>query len=906
MSEVTVKTLAEEIGTPIDRLLQQLSDAGIAKNVDENVSQTEKQALLNHLQKEHGSDVNTDGAPTRLTLQRKTRSTLSVSGSGGKSKNVQVEVRKKRTYVKRSALEEEQRAAEDAVKREAEAISQREADTIANQAAEAAKRSAEEAATRQAEEQRKADETAEREAKEKLKRAAEDKANRTEQDKRKADEKAKRTVADKQAKLDAEVLQRRLEQEAKRKAEEESQRQLEEARKMAEQNEKNGVKPEQAVSMEKSDYHTTTSTYARAAEDEQDRKEETSRRRKKKKTAAKQDSRGGRNQRGRGKPQMNKPASMQHGFDKTALVAKQDVVIGETIIVSELASKMSVKGVEVIKVMMKMGAMATINQVIDQETASLVAEEMGHKVILRKENELEEAVLSDRNAADLVKVSRAPVVTIMGHVDHGKTSTLDYIRKAHVASGEAGGITQHIGAYHVETDNGMITFLDTPGHAAFTAMRARGAQATDIVVLVVAADDGVMPQTVEAIQHAKAAGVPLIVAVNKIDKEDANPDNVKNELAQYNVMPEEWGGENMFVHISAKQGTNIDGLLEAILLQSEILELTAVEEGMASGVVIESRLDKGRGPVATVLVQEGTLRKGDIVLCGLMHGRIRAMRNEQGQEIESAGPSIPVEILGLSGVPASGDEATVVRDERKAREVALYRQGKFRDIKLARQQKSKLENMFANMEAGEVAELNVVLKADVQGSVEAIADSLRKLSTDEVKVNIVGSGVGAITETDATLAAASNAILLGFNVRADTSARQTIENESLDLRYYSIIYQLIDEVKAAMGGMLSPEFRQEIIGLAQVREVFKSPKIGAIAGCMVTEGTIKRNNPIRVLRENIVIYEGELESLRRFKDDVAEVKNGYECGIGVKNYNDVRVGDQIEVFEIIEIQRTLD
>ncbi|KJG14430.1 translation initiation factor IF-2 [Photobacterium iliopiscarium] len=910
MSEVTVKTLAEEIGTPIDRLIQQLSDAGIAKNVDENVSQTEKQALLNHLQKEHGSDGNTDGAPTRLTLQRKTRSTLSVSGNGGKSKNVQVEVRKKRTYVKRSALEDEQRAAEDAVKREAEADAQREADMITHQAAEeAAKRSAQEAATRQAEEQRKADETAKREAEQKLKRAAEEQANRTEQDKRKAEEKAKRTVADKQAKLDAEVLQHRLEEEAKRKAEKESQRQLEEARKMAEQNEKNGVKPEQAVSMEKSDYHITTSTYARAAEDEQDRKEETSRRRKKKKPAAKQDERGGRggrNQRGRGKPQMNKPASMQHGFDKTALVAKQDVVIGETIIVSELANKMSVKGVEVIKVMMKMGAMATINQVIDQETASLVAEEMGHKVILRKENELEEAVLSDRNAADLLQVSRAPVVTIMGHVDHGKTSTLDYIRKAHVASGEAGGITQHIGAYHVETDNGMITFLDTPGHAAFTAMRARGAQATDIVVLVVAADDGVMPQTIEAIQHAKAAGVPLIVAVNKIDKEDANPDGVKNELAQYGVMPEEWGGENMFVHISAKQGTNIDGLLEAILLQSEILELTAVEEGMASGVVIESRLDKGRGPVATVLVQEGTLRKGDIVLCGLMHGRIRAMRNEQGQEIESAGPSIPVEILGLSGVPASGDEATVVRDERKAREVALYRQGKFRDVKLARQQKSKLENMFANMEAGEVAELNVVLKADVQGSVEAIADSLRKLSTDEVKVNIVGSGVGAITETDAVLAAASNAIVLGFNVRADTSARQTIENENLDLRYYSIIYQLIDEVKAAMGGMLSPEFRQEIIGLAEVRDVFKSPKIGAIAGCMVTEGTIKRNNPIRVLRENVVIYEGELESLRRFKDDVPEVKNGYECGIGVKNYNDVRVGDQIEVFEIIEIQRTLD
>jgi translation initiation factor IF-2 len=552
-----------------------------------------------------------------------------------------------------------------------------------------------------------------------------------------------------------------------------------------------------------------------------------------------------------------------------------------------------------------MGAMATINQVIDQETAQLVAEEMGHKVVLRKENELEEAVLSDRDDK-FESVPRAPVVTIMGHVDHGKTSTLDYIRRTHVASGEAGGITQHIGAYHVETPNGMITFLDTPGHAAFTAMRARGAQATDIVVLVVAADDGVMPQTVEAIQHAKAAGVPLIVAVNKIDKEEANPDNVKNELSQYDVMPEEWGGENMFVHISAKQGTNIDQLLETILLQAEVLELTAVKEGMASGVVVESRLDKGRGPVATVLVQSGTLRKGDIVLCGQEYGRVRAMRDEIGNEVNEAGPSIPVEILGLSGVPAAGDEATVVRDERKAREVANYRAGKFREVKLARQQKSKLENMFSNMAAGDVAELNIVLKADVQGSVEAIADSLTKLSTEEVKVNIVGSGVGGITETDAVLAEASNAIILGFNVRADASARRAIEAASVDLRYYSIIYQLIDEVKQAMSGMLAPEFKQEIIGLAEVRDVFKSPKLGAIAGCMVTEGLIKRNAPIRVLRDNVVIYEGELESLRRFKDDVAEVKNGYECGIGVKNYNDVRVGDQIEVFETIEIKRTID
>ena len=493
----------------------------------------------------------------------------------------------------------------------------------------------------------------------------------------------------------------------------------------------------------------------------------------------------------------------------------------------------------------------------------------------------------------------------MGHVDHGKTSTLDYIRRAKVAAGEAGGITQHIGAYHVETDNGMITFLDTPGHAAFTSMRARGASATDIVILVVAADDGVMPQTVEAIQHAKAAGVPLIVAVNKMDKPEADVDRVKSELAQHGVMSEDWGGENMFVFISAKTGEGIDDLLEAILLQAEVLELNAVYDGMASGVVIESRLDKGRGPVATVLVQEGTLNQGDIVLCGLEYGRVRAMKDELGREIKSAGPSIPVEILGLSGVPAAGDEATVVRDEKKAREVALYRQGKFREVKLARQQKAKLENMFANMTDGEVAEVNLVLKADVQGSIEAISESLQKLSTDEVKVKIIGSGVGGITETDASLAAASNAIILGFNVRADASARKVIEAEDIDLRYYSVIYELLDEVKQAMTGMLAPEFKQEIIGLAQVRDVFRSPKFGAVAGCMVTEGNVKRSNPIRVLRDNVVIYEGELESLRRFKDDVQEVRNGMECGIAVKNYNDVRVGDQIEVFQIVEVQRTL-
>ncbi len=897
MTQLTVETLGEEIGTPVDRLIEQLADAGINKSGSDAISEDEKQQLLSHLKKEHG-DSSGDSAPTRLTLQRKTRSTLSVNAGGGKSKDVQVEVRKKRTYVKRSSIEDQANLeAEEAAKKEAEELAKREAEELAQrEAAEKAQREAEEKAKREAD----------------AKRDAEEKAQRAQADKAKKDMNAKNADVNTQAKKEADELKRRQEEEAQRKAEEEAAKLVEEARKLAEENSERWTEEEKKKKeLENSDYHVTTSTYAREAEDAADLKEESAgatRRRKQKKMSTKSDSqeRGGRNARGgRGRGKMAKPSSMQQAFDKTAAVAKSDVVIGETIVLSELANKMSVKATEVIKVMMKMGAMATINQVIDQETAALVAEEMGHKVILRKENELEEAVLSDRdNSAEAVP--RAPVVTIMGHVDHGKTSTLDYIRRTHVASGEAGGITQHIGAYHVETENGMITFLDTPGHAAFTAMRARGAQATDIVVLVVAADDGVMPQTVEAIQHAKAAGVPLIVAVNKIDKEGANPDNVKNELAQYDVIPEEWGGENMFVHISAKEGTNIDGLLEAILLQSEVLELTAVAEGMASGVVVESRLDKGRGPVATVLVQSGTLNKGDIVLCGQEYGRVRAMRDELGQDITQAGPSIPVEILGLSGVPSSGDEATVVRDERKAREVANYRAGKFRDVKLARQQKSKLENMFANMTAGEVAELNVVLKADVQGSVEAIADSLLKLSTDEVKVNIVGSGVGGITETDAVLAEASNAIILGFNVRADASARRAIESASVDLRYYSIIYQLIDEVKQAMSGMLAPEFKQEIIGLAEVRDVFKSPKLGAIAGCMVTEGLIKRNNPIRVLRDNVVIYEGELESLRRFKDDVQEVKNGYECGIGVKNYNDVRVGDQIEVFEIIEIKRTLD
>jgi translation initiation factor IF-2 len=898
MAEVSVKQLATDIDTPVDRLLQQFVDAGISKSkADDLVSESEKQTLLAHLKKQHGGDEIT--APARMTLQRKTKSTISVQGTGGKNKEVQVEVRKTRTYVKRSALEDEQRQAE------AEETARLEAEEKARSEAENKVRlDAEEKARREAEQAR-------REAEEKARIEAQSKARQAPQPAKAASSTAQQE-AEKMAKREAEELKRQQEQTALQKAEELAAKKAEEARLMAEQNGPRWAEEEAARAKESSDYHLTTNKHAQAAEDELDRKEETSRRtaaaavKAPKKAGRREDDRDSRNPRARkgkrGKVAM--PNAMKHGFNKPAAVVNRDVVIGETITVAELANKMAVKGVEVIKAMMKMGAMATINQVIDQETAQLVAEEMGHKVVLRRENELEEAVLSDRDETSEAK-PRAPVVTIMGHVDHGKTSLLDYIRKAKVAAGEAGGITQHIGAYHVETDSGMITFLDTPGHAAFTSMRARGAKSTDIVVLVVAADDGVMPQTIEAIQHAKAAEVPIVVAVNKIDKPEADPDRVKTELARYNVMSEDWGGESQFVHVSAKSGEGIDDLLEAILIQSEVLELKAVVDGMASGVVIESFLDKGRGPVATVLVQEGTLRQGDIVLCGLEYGRIRAMRDELGREIKEAGPSLPVEILGLSGVPSAGDEATVVRDEKKAREVALYRQGKFRDVKLARQQKSKLENMFANMTEGEVSEVNVVIKADVQGSVQAICDALVQLSTDEVKVKIVGSGVGGITETDATLAAASSAILVGFNVRADASARKVIESESLDLRYYSVIYDLIDEVKQAMSGKLAPEYRQEIIGLAEVRSVFKSPKFGAVAGCMVTEGVVKRSNRIRVLRDNVVIYEGELESLRRFKDDVNEVRNGYECGIAVKNYNDVREGDQIEVYETIEIQRTL-
>ncbi|WP_134736539.1 translation initiation factor IF-2 [Proteus mirabilis] len=916
MTDETVKSLAEEIQTPVERLVQQFADAGIKKTVSDSVSQKEKETLLAWLNR----DKESTSQPEKLTLQRKVRSTLSVPGTGGKNKSVAIEVRKKRTYVNRDAVEKAQ-AAEQA-QREAEEKARREAEEKAQrEAQEKAQREAEEKAKREAEEaKKKAEEKAKREAEEAKREAAElAKREAAEKDKVKQNEKPKADKADQEkARRIAEQaeLKRKTEEAQRRKAEEEARIAAEKARRLAEENAEKWTS-DTSSETEGTDYHVTTSRYARDAEDESDAEVEGGRGRgraakaprpkknnRHSEKADREEARaaGRSNKKGKGR----KNSTLQQGFNKPAAAVNRDVVIGETISVADLANKMAVKGSEVIKTMMKMGAMATINQVLDQETAQLVAEEMGHKVILRRENELEEQVMNDRDTSDEMAVSRAPVVTIMGHVDHGKTSLLDYIRSTKVASGEAGGITQHIGAYHVKTDKGEITFLDTPGHAAFTSMRARGAQVTDIVVLVVAADDGVMPQTIEAIQHAKAANVPVVVAVNKIDKPEADPDRVKTELSQYGILPEDWGGETQFIHVSAKQGLGIDELLDAILLQAEVLELKAVKEGMASGVVIESYLDKGRGPVATILVREGTLNKGDIVLCGFEYGRIRAMRNELGKEVQSAGPSMPVEILGLSNVPSAGDEATVVRDEKKAREVALYRQGKFREVKLARQQKSKLENMFANMEEGKVSELNIVLKTDVQGTCEAITDALVKLSTDEVKLKIIGSGVGGITETDTTLAAASDAIILGFNVRADASARRIIEQESVDLRYYSVIYSLIDEIKSAMSGMLEPEYKQEIMGLAEVRDVFKSPKFGAIAGCMVVEGNIKRNNPIRVLRDNVVIYEGELESLRRFKDDVNEVRNGMECGIGVKNYNDVRVGDMIEVFQVIEIKRSID
>ncbi|WP_031491855.1 translation initiation factor IF-2 [Succinivibrio dextrinosolvens] len=839
----------------------------------------------------------TGAAPKRMSLKKSSSSNAAMQGT----KKVQVEVRKKKIIVdpkaRKAQLEaealEKKAAEEQAAKEEQE-----------RKAKEAAEKAAAKAA---AEKQQKAPE-------EKSAAKAEVKVAAT-----KVAVKPKSAPAPHKEKEEDKAtaeLRKAQEEQQKRKSEEEAKRLAEQARKLAEENEARWAAEEAARASDDDEDDSLTSQYVREAEARQEREAEnrgrhrdrsgTDRRGSNKRfeEAEQQNNRrqkGGKAGKGvKGAAKLNQ---QQHGFNRPAAPVSRDVEIGETITVADLAAKMAVKATEVIKCLMKLGEMVTINQVLDQSTAQVVAEEMGHKVILRKENEIEEQLLRERGGSISEATMRAPVVTIMGHVDHGKTSLLDYIRKSKVAVGEAGGITQRIGAYHVETRNNGITFLDTPGHAAFTAMRARGAQCTDIVVLVVAADDGVMPQTLEAIQHAQAAKVPMIVAINKMDKPGADPQRVINELMQHSVIPESMGGENQFVEVSAKTGMGVDELLEAITLQAEVLELKAVHDGMAEGVTIESRLDKGRGPVATVLVRSGTLHKGDTILCGLQYGRVRAMRNEKGQELTEAGPSIPVEVFGLSGVPSAGDEVTAVSDEKKAREVALFRQGKFRELKIAKQKSAQLASMFKESNA---SELKVVLKADTQGSVEAISDALLKLGNEEVQVKIIGSGVGGITANDATLAAADSAVIIGFNVRADGPARQVIDSESVDLHYYSVIYDLIDDVKKAMSGLLKKEVRENFIGYAEVRDVFRHPKYGAIAGCMVVEGVVKRSAPIRVLRDNTVIFEGELDSLRRFKDDVSEVKQNNECGICVKNYQDVRVGDRIEVFEKVEVARTLD
>lgn len=861
MSEMTVKDFAVKVGRDTSRLLEQMKEAGLPHQSEgDAVSEEDKQRLLDHLTKSHGGG---GGPKNRITLTRKTKSRI--KSGDGRGKTIEVQVRKKRTYVKRD--EEEAAQKPEPVEQGPRQLVGDMADTQARAQAESEAR---EAASREAEakaaEERAAQEAAQREAakQDAGRQAAPEKANQ----KRRASEPKEEIPTELELPVSGDEVP------------------VVEAPPREPRGDNRRANPKKAAAKK-----------GRDTSRDEDREERSERRRgsgKKVKRAERRGSRRGRDTAGGGK----------HGFQKPTQPIVREVSIPESISVAELADKMAIKANEVIKAMFTMGAAVTINQTIDQDTAAIVVEEMGHKPKLVKDDALETEVL-EGISYEGDEITRSPVVTVMGHVDHGKTSLLDFIRRTKVATGEAGGITQHIGAYHVEDEHGGVTFLDTPGHAAFTAMRARGAQATDVVILVVAADDGVMPQTVEAIEHAKAAGVPMVVAVNKIDKEGADFDRIRNELSQHGVISEEWGGDTQFVHVSAKTGEGIDALLEAVLLVSEVLELKAVPDAPAKGVVVESRLDKGRGPVATVLVQNGTLRRGDIVLAGLHYGRVRALTNELGQQVESVGPAMPVEIQGLDGTPEAGEDFMVLADEKKAREVANFRQGKYREVRLARQQKAKLENMFSQMGQDEVAKVNIVLKADVQGSLEAIRGALEELSTEEVQVAVVSSGVGGITGTDANLALASDAIVVGFNVRADAAAREIIEREGLDLRYYSVIYQLIDEVKQAMSGMLAPEWREDIIGVAEVRDVFRAPKIGAVAGCMVIEGTVHRNKKIRVLRENVVIYEGELESLRRFKDDVNEVRNGMECGIGVKNYNDVQVGDKIEVFDQVKVERSL-
>jgi translation initiation factor IF-2 len=846
MADVTVAQFAEVLKVPVEKLITQLAQAGIeVSGPNDRISDDAKLVLLTHLRRSHGQAEESGpavAAPRKITLQRKQQSEIKLAGGAGRARTVNVEVRVKRTYVKRDVLEEQAKAqGEDS---------------------ESKRREAEEAAR------------IERERQEHERREAE------------------RLEAENRRRIEEEAAARRAADEARRAAEQRERDQGD--------TEKTGrakvpaATPEAARAAEARPGKSTTADAERDKRTRYGREElhvstDASSRLKKKKKIRERKAPVGMEQR--------------HGFELPTAPVIREVVIGETITPQELAQKMAVKATEVIKAMMNMGVMATINQPIDQDTAVLVVEEMGHTAKILKENQLDTDI-QGAGGESVEMLPRPPVVTVMGHVDHGKTSLLDYIRKTKVASGEAGGITQHIGAYHVETPKGGVTFLDTPGHAAFTAMRARGAKATDVVILVVAADDGVMPQTIEAIQHARAAGVPIVVAVNKIDKSSADPDRVRTELSKQEVIPEEWGGDTMFVNVSAFTGQGIDQLLDAILLQAEVLELRAPVTGLAAGIIVEASVEKGRGAVATVLVKKGTLKLGDPIIAGQEFGRVRAMFDETGKSVEEAKPSMPVLVLGLSGAPNAGDEMLAVESERKAREVALYRQGKFRDVKLAKQA-AAVGDVFSQMAEEKAGVISVVIKADVQGSAEALRDSLTKLSTDEVQVKVVASGVGGITASDVQLAAASKAMVLGFNVRADSGAREAVKETGIDIRYFSIIYEAIDDIKQRMSGLLAPEIKEQIVGTAQVRDVFRSSKFGVVAGCLVIEGAVKRNNPIRVLRDNVVIFEGALESLRRFKDDVGEVRAGTECGIGVKNYQDVRVGDQIECYSRVEVARAI-
>ncbi|HET9331926.1 MAG TPA: translation initiation factor IF-2 [Steroidobacteraceae bacterium] len=851
MAEVTVSQFAEVLKVPVDRLLVQLDQAGIkVSGPDARISDDAKLELLTHLRRAHGSeDAGGDGAPRKITLKRKTQSELKLASNQGRARTVNVEVRRTRNYIKRDVLEEQARAQQDEL--------------------DSRKREAEEAV-----------------------RAATERADAERRERERLEAENRRRVEEEEARRRAQEESRRVAEQRTRDDEARRSREREETERRATERERPQAAPAAAPARER----PAPVAPAPAADDKHTRygrqelhvAGDVSSRYKKKRRAKSR--------------LVPSGAEGKHGFEMPTAPVVREVGIGETVTVAELAQKMAVKATEVIKTLMNMGVMATINQPIDQDTAVLVVEEMGHTPKVLKENQIEEDLQGA--TAETEVEPRPPVVTIMGHVDHGKTSLLDYIRRTKVAAGEAGGITQHIGAYHVDTPKGVITFLDTPGHAAFTAMRARGAKATDVVVLVVAADDGVMPQTLEAIQHARAAGVPIVVAINKIDKSDADLDRIRTELSKQEVISEEWGGENIFVPVSARTGQGIDQLLESILLQSEVLELRAPRTGLAAGVVIESSIEKGRGAVATVLVKRGTLRMGDSIIAGSEFGRVRAMFDENGKPVAEAPPSMPVVVLGLSAAPNAGDELLAVESERKAREVALYRQGKFRDVKLARQS-TRAEDVFSQLGEDKAGVVAVLIKADVQGSAEALREALTKLSTEEVQVKVVASGLGGITVSDVQLAAASRGLIIGFNVRADAGAREAVKETGVEVRYYSIIYEAIDDVKQMMTGMLQPEIKEQIVGVAQVREVFRSSKFGVVAGCLVTEGLVKRNNPIRVLRDNVVIFEGALESLRRFKDDVGEVRAGTECGIGVKNYQDVRVNDQIECFARVEVARTL-